>query len=40
MERRLPPNEQLRGLESGSRCKPREQDSRREHCLSKEPPGY
>ena len=35
MERRLPPNELSRGLESESRCKIREHDSRREHCLPK-----
>ena len=40
MKRRLPPNEQSRGLESSSRCKAREHDSCREHCLSREPPGY
>ena len=40
MERRPPPNEQSRGLESKSRCKIREHNSRREHCLSREPPGY
>ena len=40
MERRLPPNEQSRGLESESRLKTREHDSRREHCLSRDPPGY
>ena len=40
MERRLQPNEQFRGLESKSRCKTREPDFRREHCLSRKPLGY
>ena len=40
MKRRPPPNEQPRGLESKSRCKTCEHGSRREHCLSREPPGY
>ena len=40
MERRSPPNEQLRSLESKIRCKTREHGSCREHCLSREPPGY
>ena len=40
MEWCLPPNEQSRGLESESRWKTREQDSRRELCLSREPPRY
>ena len=34
------PNETSRGLERESKCRPREHDSRREHCLSKEPRGY
>ena len=40
MEHRPSPNEQSRGLESKSRRKIREYDSRRKHCLSREPPGY
>ena len=40
MERRPPPNEQFRGLENESRRKTRGHDSRREHCLSRESPGY
>ena len=28
------------GLKNESKCKTREHDSPREHCLSKEPPGY
>ena len=40
MERCPPLNEQSRVFESESRCKTREHDSRREHCLSREPPGY
>ena len=40
MKRHSPPNEHSTGLESKSRCKTREHDSRRKHCLSRESPGY
>ena len=40
MKRRLPPNEQSRGLASKSRYKTCEHDSCGEHCLSRESPGY
>ena len=39
-QRRVPPHEQPRVLNVKSGVKTREHDSRREHCISREPPGY
>ena len=39
-QHRVPSHEQPRGLECKSWCKTREHDSRREHRMSREPPGY
>ena len=39
-QRRVPSHEQPGGLERKSKCKKHEHDSRREHCISREPPGY